>query len=89
MAARGTVRLSERSPRYPTRLGGRWPTIRRAADSRDGEDDDEVAERDTLPSRVPLGAWWRLYLLCAVAAVAVLALLWWFSHSFNVRLGAP
>ena len=46
-----------------------------------------MAERDTLPTSVPLGAWWRLYLLCAAAAAAVLFLLWWFTHSFNVPMG--
>lgn len=46
-----------------------------------------MAEPQTQPTRVPLGAWWRLYLLCAVAALAVMLLLWWFTHAFNVPVG--
>ena len=34
----------------------------------------------------PLGSWTRLYVLVCVLAVAVMALLWWFSAHYNVRL---
>jgi len=35
--------------------------------------------------RVPLGSWPRLYMLCCVAALVVMALLWWFAAHYNVR----
>jgi hypothetical protein len=38
------------------------------------------------PARPPLGSWARLYALVCVLAVLVMAILWWFSSSFNVRL---
>lgn len=35
----------------------------------------------------PLGSWARLYALVAAVAVVVIALLWWFSVTWNVPLG--
>lgn len=36
--------------------------------------------------RPPLGSWPRLYTLCCVLAVLVMALLYWFSSHYNVRI---
>jgi hypothetical protein len=38
-------------------------------------------------SRAPLGSWPLLYVLCCVLAVVVMALLYWFTSQFNVRMG--
>ena len=38
------------------------------------------------PNRPPLGSWPRTYLLVCVLAIAVMAVLFWFSSHFNVRL---
>ena len=47
---------------------------------------------DQLPStdaqRPPLGSWARVYALVCVLAFLVMALLWWFTAHFNVRMGA-
>jgi hypothetical protein len=37
-------------------------------------------------TRPPLGAWSRLYWLCAGLATAVLLLLWWFTATYNIPL---
>ena len=37
-------------------------------------------------SRPPLGSWTRIYLLCVGLALLVMALLYWFSSHFNVRM---
>ncbi|MCK5944450.1 MAG: hypothetical protein KAI24_20850 [Planctomycetes bacterium] len=39
-------------------------------------------------TRAPLGSWPRLYTVCCVLAVVVMALLYWFTSHFNVRMGA-
>lgn len=36
--------------------------------------------------RVPLGSWPRLYTLCCVLAVVVMALLYWFASHYNVPM---
>ena len=41
---------------------------------------------DSPQERAPLGSWPRLYALCCVLAVVVMALLYWFSSHYNVRL---
>ena len=38
-------------------------------------------------SRQPLGSWSLLYVVCCVLAVVVMALLYWFTSHFNVRMG--
>ena len=35
----------------------------------------------------PRGSWPRLYVACCALAVFVMALLYWFTAHFNVRLG--
>ncbi len=43
----------------------------------------------TLPGpQAPLGSWPRLYALCCALAVVVMALLYWFTAHFNVRMGS-
>lgn len=37
------------------------------------------------PERVPLGSWARLYTLCCVLAIVVMALLYWFAQAYNIR----
>ena len=39
------------------------------------------------PTRPPLGSWPLLYATCCALAVVVMALLYWFTAHFNVRLG--
>ena len=39
----------------------------------------------TQPERAPLGSWTRVYTLCCVLAVLVMALLYWFSRAYNVN----
>lgn len=41
---------------------------------------------DTSGERPPLGSWAKVYTLCCVLAVIVMALLYWFSSHFNVRM---
>jgi len=36
--------------------------------------------------RPPLGSWSRLYALVCALALAVMALLWWFTAHYNLRL---
>lgn len=45
----------------------------------------DSTEEGTKPDRPPLGSWPRIYTLCCVLAVLVMALLYWFSQAFNVR----
>lgn len=40
------------------------------------------------PPRAPLGSWRRTYLAVALAAVLVMALLWWLTAHWNVPLGS-
>ncbi|MBL9079347.1 MAG: hypothetical protein JNL08_17735 [Planctomycetes bacterium] len=37
----------------------------------------------------PLGSWPRVYALVCLSAVAVMALLWWFTAHHNLRPGPP
>ena len=39
-------------------------------------------------ARAPLGSWPLLYVACCALAVLVMALLYWFTTHFNVRMGA-
>ena len=39
-------------------------------------------------SRPPLGSWPRLYALVCAAALLVMAILWWFTAHYNVRMGS-
>ena len=36
----------------------------------------------------PLGSWARLYALVVIAAVAVMAFLYWFTQTYDVPMGA-
>lgn len=39
--------------------------------------------------RPPLGGWPRVYALVCVLAIAVMALLWWFTSRYDLPLGKP
>lgn len=40
---------------------------------------------DSPTDRIPLGSWARVYTLCCVLAILVMALLYWFSSHYNVQ----
>ncbi len=42
--------------------------------------------QESSQERVPLGSWPRLYTLCCVLAVVVMALLYWFTSHYNVQI---
>lgn len=42
--------------------------------------------QESSQDRVPLGSWPRVYTLCCVLALAVMALLYWFASHYNVQI---